>query len=136
MRLLEKLVTSLSLKKWFATFVQSVPTSSKCNVLKLRKVCERSELRLQNDPIKTGKLVTGSKFPPFCLGESQNSSLFIRSVFCKHSSLRSQTFLSFRTSHLAYPKLVRTSRKLEKNLLLQLHFFSKVTFEGIQSVSF
>ena len=40
-------------------FVQGVPTSlgyAKCNVLKLRKVCERSELRLQNiDPIKRGK---------------------------------------------------------------------------------
>ena len=39
--------------------LQGVPTSlgyAKCNVLKLRKVCERSELRLQNiDPIKRGK---------------------------------------------------------------------------------
>ena len=30
---------------------------AKCNALKLRKVCERSELRLQKDPIKRGKLV-------------------------------------------------------------------------------
>ena len=40
--------------------VQGVQTSlgyAKCNVLKLRKVCERSELRLQKDPIKRGKLV-------------------------------------------------------------------------------
>ena len=39
--------------------IQGVPTSlgyAKCNVLKLRKVCERSELRLQNiDPLKRGK---------------------------------------------------------------------------------
>ena len=34
--------------------IQGVPTSlgyAKCNVLKIRKVCERSELRLQKDPI-------------------------------------------------------------------------------------
>ena len=40
--------------------VQGVPTGlghEKCNVLKLKKVCERSELRLQKDPIKRGKLV-------------------------------------------------------------------------------
>ena len=40
--------------------LQGVPTSlgyAKCNVLKFRKVCERSEQRLKNDPIKRGKLV-------------------------------------------------------------------------------
>ena len=40
--------------------LQGVPTSlgyAKCDVLKLRKVCERSELCLQNiDPIKRGEL--------------------------------------------------------------------------------
>ena len=39
--------------------LQGVPTSleyAKYNVLKLREVCERSELRLQNiDPIKRGE---------------------------------------------------------------------------------
>ena len=39
--------------------VQDVPTSlgyAKCSVLKLRKVCEQSELRLQNiDPMNRGK---------------------------------------------------------------------------------
>ena len=43
----------------FYSFLQGIPTSlgyPKCNVLKLRKVCERSELRLQNiDPIKRGE---------------------------------------------------------------------------------
>ena len=37
--------------------LQGVPTSfeyAKCNVMKLWKVCERSELRLQKDPIKRG----------------------------------------------------------------------------------
>ena len=38
----------------------------------------------------------------------QNSPLFIGSIFCKRSSLRSLTFLSFRTLYLAYPKLVGT----------------------------
>ena len=42
-------------------FLQGVRTSlgyAKCNVLRLRKVCERSELCLQNiDPIKRGKKV-------------------------------------------------------------------------------
>ena len=36
---------------------QGVPTSSgyvKCNVLKFRKVCERSELRRQEQPNKKG----------------------------------------------------------------------------------
>ena len=49
--------------------LQGVPTSleyAKCNVLKLRKVCERSELNLQKGPNKKGKIsnfndVTGSK---------------------------------------------------------------------------
>ena len=42
------------------SLVQGVPTSlgyAKCKVLKLKKVCERSELCLQKDPIKRGKLV-------------------------------------------------------------------------------
>ena len=40
--------------------VQGVQTSlgyAKCNALKLRKVCERSELLLKKDSIKRGKLV-------------------------------------------------------------------------------
>ena len=120
--------------------IQDVPTSlgyAKCNVLKPRKVCERSELRLQKRPNKKGEIsdfnnVTGSKFKirpflvgiklknhpflsgqnpkftPICWVKSQNSSLFIGSIFSKRSSLQSQTFLSFRTLHLAYPKLVGT----------------------------
>ena len=46
-------------KWWMEQFhsclkIQGVPTSlgfAKCNVLKLRKVCEWSELRLQKDPV-------------------------------------------------------------------------------------
>ena len=54
--------------------LQGVPTSlgyAKCIVLKLRKVCEQSELRLKNiDPIKRVKIspyLSGqnSKFTPF-----------------------------------------------------------------------
>ena len=40
--------------------LQDVPTSlgyAKCNVLKLRKVCERGELHLLKDPINRGKLL-------------------------------------------------------------------------------
>ena len=46
---------SLTTHELDLTYLQGVPTSlgyAKCNVLKLRKVCERSELRLQKDPIK------------------------------------------------------------------------------------
>ena len=46
-------------KRLICGFVQGVPTSlgyAKCNVLKLRKVCERSEQYLQIiDPIKRGE---------------------------------------------------------------------------------
>ena len=41
-------------------YLQCVQTSlgyAKCNILKLRKVCERSELRLQKGPIKRGKVL-------------------------------------------------------------------------------
>ena len=51
---------SLHWIKKYSSYSQCVPTSleyDKCNVLKLRKVCEQSELRLQKDPIKRGKLV-------------------------------------------------------------------------------
>ena len=53
--------------------LQGVQTSlgyAKCNVLKFRKVCERSELRLQNiDPIKRGEdLIKGVNFE-FCPDE-------------------------------------------------------------------
>ena len=90
---------------------------------KLRNVCERSELRLQKRPNKKGEITTflsgqNSKFtflsgqnsnsPPFYWVKIQNLPLFIGSIFCKRSSLRSQTFLSFRTLHLAYTKLVGT----------------------------
>ena len=48
-----------SLHASLRVLIQGVPTSlgyAKSNVLKLRKVCERSELRLQNiDPIKRGE---------------------------------------------------------------------------------
>ena len=49
------------------TIVQGVPTSleyTKCNVLKLRKVCEQSELLLQKEP-KKGELF---EIRPFSLG--------------------------------------------------------------------
>ena len=59
-------------------YLQGVPTSleyAKYNVLKLRKVCEQSELRLQKVPIKRGKIVISimllgqnSKLPPFFIG--------------------------------------------------------------------
>ena len=97
-------------------YIQGVPTSlgyAKCNVLKIRKVCEQSELHLQKEQIKREKLVIlmtemgqNSKFTPFYWVKI-HLALFIGS-FCKRSSLRSQTFLSFRTLHLAYPKLVGT----------------------------
>ena len=53
--------------------LQGVPTSleyAKYNVLELREVCERSELRLQNiDPIKRGEdLIKGVNFE-FCPDE-------------------------------------------------------------------
>ena len=81
----------------FISFIQGVPTSleyAKCNVLKLRKVCERSGLCLQKDLIKKGEIL--------------NFDILFIGSFCKCSSLRSKTFLSFRTLHLAYPKLVMT----------------------------
>ena len=46
-----------------------------------------------------------SKFTPFYRVKIRNLPLFIASTFCKCSS---QTFLSFRTLHLAHPKLVGT----------------------------
>ena len=53
-------VTMMMVKKRPSlVLLQGVPTSleyAKYNVLKLREVCERSELRLQNiDPIKRGE---------------------------------------------------------------------------------
>ena len=84
--------------------LQGVPTSlgnAKCNVLKLRKVCEQSQLLLQNiDPIKRGNF----EFWPSYIIKITYFPLFVES-FCKP---KSQTFLSFRTLHLAYPKLVGT----------------------------
>ena len=47
----------LFLETSFFEVLQGVPTSlgyDKCNVLKLRKVCEQSELRLQKGPINGG----------------------------------------------------------------------------------
>ena len=45
--------------------IKGVPTSlgyAKCNFLKIRKVCERSELRLQNiDPIKRGDFLISTQ---------------------------------------------------------------------------
>ena len=48
------------------------------------------------------------KINPFYWVKIQNSPLFIGSIFCRRSSLRSQTFLSFRMLNLANPKLVGT----------------------------
>ena len=53
-------------------------------------------------------LSQNSKITPFYWVKIQNFPLFIGSIFCKRSSLRSLTFLSFRTLHLAYHKLVGT----------------------------
>ena len=54
---------------------RGVPTSlgyAKCNFLKIRKVCERSELRLQNiDSIKRGNL----NFDPIRRGVSSFDSI-------------------------------------------------------------
>ena len=44
---------------------------------------------------------------PFYRAKVQNYPL-LESIFYKRSLLRSQTFLIFRTLHLAYPKLVGT----------------------------
>ena len=70
---------------------------------------------LNFDPIKRGWILSLQKegkfwilFWPTYIIEITYFPLFIGSIFCKHSSLRSQTFLSLRTLHLAYPKLVRT----------------------------
>ena len=66
------------------------------------------------DPIQRGefRILTLQKgwnfeFWPSYIPKITIFPLFIGS-FCKRSSLRSQTFLSFRTLHLAYPKLVGT----------------------------
>ena len=77
--------------------IQGVPTSleyAKCNVRKLRKVCERSELCFQRDRIKRGKLVIflmylgqNSKFSPFLSVQNlsgQTSHLLVRLKFEIH----------------------------------------------------
>ena len=64
--------------------IQCVQTSlgyAKCNILKLRKVCERSELHLQKDRIKR---FIGSEFKiyPFLLGQYfVNVARFARKLF-------------------------------------------------------
>ena len=101
-------------RKWSGclsnVWLQGVPTSleyPKCNVLKLRKVCERSELRLHNiDPIKGGIFEFWPNKKGWILNfdpiKMEILTLFIGSIFFKRSSLRSQTFLSFTTLHVAY----------------------------------
>ena len=79
--------------------LQGVPTSlgyAKCNVLKLRKVCERSELSLQKDPKKEGEIcnanhVTWSKFPPFYWVTFKIFPLFIGSKFKSYLFLSGQS---------------------------------------------
>ena len=99
----------------FISFIQGVPTSleyAKCNVLKLRKVCERSGLCLQKDLIKKGEIsnlnyVTGSKFKislflsgqnskftPFNQVKIRNSPLFIGSRFKIYPFLLGQYFVN------------------------------------------
>ena len=62
--------------------IQGVITSlgyAKCNVLKLRKVFERSELHLQKDPIKS---MSKFKISPFLLGQYfVNVARFARKLF-------------------------------------------------------
>ena len=97
--LLLLLVLSPYLANAFCRWLQGVPTGfgyTKCNALKLRKVCERSELRLQKGPKKGGistfNDVTGSKFKisPFLLGQNSKFTLFIRSKFEIHPFLLGQ----------------------------------------------
>ena len=72
--------------------------------------------KIQNSPLCTWSqfeihsflLGQYSKVTPFYWVKFRISPLFIGSIFCKRSSLRSQTFLSFGTLYLAYSKLIRT----------------------------
>ena len=63
------------------------------------------------DPIKRGEFCPDKKGEILNFDPVTSLKLLIYPFFvsfCKRSSLRSQTFLCFRTLHLAYPKLVRT----------------------------
>ena len=98
----------------------NVRSNTRCNWVKIQNFPLFSWVKIQNSPLfiefHNVPFFVGSKFKihPFLSGQNspflldQNSPLSIGSIFSKRSSLRSQTFLSFRTLHLAYPKLVGT----------------------------
>ena len=92
-------------------------------------------------PNKKGEIsnfndVNGSKFKisPFLSG--QNSLFLLSQYFCKRSSLRSQTFLSFRTLHLTYPKLVGTPCILIPGFALQKTDSLQINRKCYQIVAF